>query len=75
MLVGAFDCSTYSYCRGYVVLISGNSVNVALCDYGRVINTIKVRLLPEKYTQIPAFSFKVFTKGNNVPQLKVRLLK
>lgn len=70
--MGAFDCSTNLYCRGYVVLVSGNSVNVALSDYGRVINTIKVRVLPEKYTQISAYSFKVFTKGNDVLQFKVR---
>ena len=72
MLVGAFDNATNLYGRGYVTLVSGNSVNVALSDYGRVINTIKIRVLPEIYTQLPAYSFKVYTKGDYVPQLKVR---
>lgn len=71
MLVGAFDIATNSYARGYVVLISGNSVNVAMSDYGRVINTIQIRALPEKLTQLPAYSFKVFTKDNCVSKLKV----
>jgi len=73
MLVGAFDNATNLYGRGYVNLVSGNSVNVAMSDYGRVINTIKIRALPEKYTNLPAYSFKVHTKGDYVPQLNVRL--
>lgn len=72
MLVGALDNATNLYGRGYVTLVAGNSANVALSDYGRVINATKIRVLPEKYTQIPAYSFKVHTKGNHVPQLKVR---
>ncbi|XP_060847831.1 uncharacterized protein LOC132927329 [Rhopalosiphum padi] len=70
MLVGAFDNVTNLYGRGYVTLVAGNSVNVALSDYGRVINTIKIREVPEKYNQVPAYSFKVHTKGDYVPQLK-----
>lgn len=72
MLVGAFDSATNLYGRGYITLISGNSVNVAMSDYGRVINTIKIRTLPEKYTKLPAYSFKVYTKGNYVSRLEVR---
>jgi len=72
MLVGAFDNDTNLYGRGYITLIAGNSVNVALSDYGRVINTIKIKVLPEKYTKLPAYSLKVYTKGNYVPQLEVR---
>lgn len=74
MLVGAFDNATNLYGRGYVTLVAGNSVNVALSDYGRVINTIKIRVLPEKYNKLPGYSFKVYTKGDYVPQLKVRSL-
>lgn len=70
MLVGAFDSATNLYGRGYVTLVAGNSVNVALSDYGRVINTVKLRALPTKYTQLPAYAFKVHTKGDYVPQLK-----
>lgn len=73
MLIGAFDNATNLYGRGYVTLVAGNSVNVALSDYGRVINTTKLRALPTKYTQLPAYAFKVHTKGDYVPQLKVRL--
>ncbi|KAF0751710.1 Uncharacterized protein FWK35_00019435 [Aphis craccivora] len=69
MLVGAFDNATNLYGRGYVTLVAGNSVNVALSDYGRVINTMKLRVLPTKYTQLPAYAFKVHTKGDYVPQL------
>lgn len=71
MLVGAFDSASNSYGRGYVVFVAGNSVNVAMSDYGKIVNTIKVKVLPEKYTLLPAYSFKVYTKDNNVPQLKV----
>jgi len=74
MLVGAFDNATNLYGRGYVTLVAGNSVNVALSDYGRVINSIEIRVLPEIYTKLPAYSFKVYTKGDHVPQLKVRSL-
>ncbi|XP_025208243.1 uncharacterized protein LOC112603736 [Melanaphis sacchari] len=70
MLVGAFDNATNLYGRGYVTLVAGNSVNVALSDYGRVINTKQIRVLPEKYNRVPAYSFKVHTKGDHVPQLK-----
>ncbi|XP_022174799.1 uncharacterized protein LOC111036859 [Myzus persicae] len=70
MLVGAFDNSINLYGRGYVTLVAGNTVNVAMSDYGRVINTIKIRVLPEKYTKLPAYSFKVYTKSDYVPQLK-----
>lgn len=73
MLVGAFDSVTNLYCRGYVTLVAGNSVNIALSDYGRVINTTKIRVLPNKHTKSPAYAFKVYTKGDYVPQLKVRL--
>lgn len=72
MLVGAFDSATNLYGRGYVTLVAGNSVNVAMSDYGRVINTTKIRVLPDKHTKLPAYSFKVYTKGDYVPQLKVR---
>lgn len=71
MLVGAFDADTKLYGRGYITLITGNNVNVALSDYGRVVNTTKVKVLPTKYTQTPAYAFKVFTKTNCVSQLKV----
>lgn len=71
MLVGAFDKITNLYGRGYVVLIAGNSVNVAMSDYGKVINTITIRALPEKYLELPAYSFKVHTRENYVPQLEV----
>jgi len=72
MLVGAFDSATNLYGRGYVILVAGNSVNVAMSDYGRVVNTTKIRVLPDKHTKLPAYSFKVYTKGDYVPQLKVR---
>lgn len=72
MLVGAFDSATHLYARGYITLISGNSVNVAMSDYGRVINTVQIRKLPEKYIKLTGYSFKVYTKGNCVLQLKVR---
>lgn len=72
MLVGAFDSTTNLYGRGYITLIARDGVNVALSDYGRVINTIKIKVLPEKYIKLPAFSLKVYTKGNYVPQLEVR---
>lgn len=71
MLVGAFDSVTNLYGRGYVALVSGNTVNVVMSDYGRVINTTKIRTLPEKHTQLPAYAFKVYTKDHCVPQLKV----
>lgn len=71
MLVGAFDSVTNLYGRGYVAFVAGNSVNVALSDFGRVINTTKIRALSEKYTQIPAYSFKVFTKDQCIPEIKV----
>ncbi|CAI6361930.1 unnamed protein product [Macrosiphum euphorbiae] len=70
MLVGAFDSATNLYGRGYVTLVAGNSVNIAMSDYGRVINTTKIRVLPNKHTKSPAYSFKVYTKGDYVPQLK-----
>ncbi|XP_016658697.1 uncharacterized protein LOC100167275 isoform X2 [Acyrthosiphon pisum] len=70
MLVGAFDSATNLYGRGYVTLVAGNSVNIAMSDYGRVINTTKIRELPNKHTKSPAYSFKVYTKGDHVPQLK-----
>lgn len=73
MLVGAFDSVTNLYGRGYITLVAGNSVNVALSDFGRVVNTTKIRSLPEKYTQLPVYLFKVYTKENAVTQLKVRL--
>ncbi|XP_060876252.1 uncharacterized protein LOC132949399 isoform X3 [Metopolophium dirhodum] len=70
MLVGAFDSATNLYGRGYVTLVAGNSVNIAMSDYGRVINTTKIRVLPNKHSKSPAYSFKVYTKGDYVPQLK-----
>lgn len=69
MLVGAFDHFTDLYCRGYITLVTKNSVNVALCDFGRVINATKIRIVPEKFTQVPPYSFKVYTKDNIVSQL------
>lgn len=69
MFVGAFDNFTELYCRGYITLVTKNSVNVALCDFGRVINTNKVRIAPERLTQIPPYSFKVYTKEDIVSQL------
>lgn len=71
MLVGAYDSSTKLYGRGYITLVAGNSANVVMSDYGRVVNTIKIYSLPEKYTQFSAYSFKVYTKNNRVSQLKV----
>lgn len=72
MLVGAFDNFTNTYARGYVIFVAGNSVNVALCDYGRVIKTFDSRILPEKYISLAAYSFKVYTKNKCLPQLIVR---
>lgn len=72
MLVGAFDNTTNLYGRGYVTLVAGNTVNVAMSDFGKVINTILVRVLPEKYSKIPAYSFKIYSK-DNVLQLEVGL--
>ncbi|XP_022170007.1 uncharacterized protein LOC111033534 [Myzus persicae] len=69
MLVGAFDNATNLYGRGYVTLVAGNSVNVAMSDYGRVINTTQIRVLPERHTKLPAYSFKIYTKNDNVLQL------
>lgn len=71
MLVGAFDVASNLYGRGYVVLVSGNSVNVAMSDYGKVINTKQIRVLPTKLTQLLSYSFKVYTKDKCVSQLKV----
>lgn len=71
MLVGAFDTVTSSYGRGYVTLVSGNTVNVAMIDYGRVINTTIIKVLPEKHTRKPAYSFKVYCKDQSVSLLKV----
>lgn len=71
MLVGAFDKATNSYGRGYITSVAGNSANVVMSDYGRVVNTIKIYSLPEKYTQFSAYSFKVYTKDNRISQLKV----
>lgn len=74
MLVGAFDNFTELYCRGYITLVTKNSVNIALCDFGRVINTNKIRAVPEKFIQVPPYSFKVYTKEDIVSQLmEVRL--
>lgn len=74
MLVGAFDSAANLYGRGYITLVARNSANVVMSDYGKVINTFKIRSLPEKYTQLPAYSFKVYEyiKENCVSQLKVR---
>lgn len=71
MLVGAYDSATKLYGRGYVTVIADNSVNVVMSDYGKVINTNQVRVLPKILTEIPIYSFKVFTKVNSVQQLKV----
>lgn len=69
MLVGAFDCDTKLYGRGYVIFVAGNSANVALSDFGRVINTTKIRVLPESVAQRTAYSFKGYTKDNIVDEL------
>ncbi|XP_025425814.1 uncharacterized protein LOC112694531 isoform X1 [Sipha flava] len=64
MLVGAFDNVTNLYGRGYVTLVAGNTVNVTMCDFGKIINTNLIRVLPEKYSKIPAYSFKIYSKDN-----------
>lgn len=73
MLVGAFNKDANLYGRGYVTLIAGNSVNVAMSDYGKVINTTTIKILPKKYSELPAYSFNVHTRENYVPQLEVWL--
>lgn len=69
MLVGAFDNATKLFGRGYVTLVAGNSANVALSDFGRVIKTTKIKVLPESVTQRPAYSFKGYTKDSIVQHL------
>lgn len=69
--MGAYDDDSELYARGYVTLVSKNSVNVALCDFGRVIVATKIRELPKKLTQIPAYALKVYSKNNNVSKLTV----
>lgn len=66
MLVGAFDNATNLYGRGYVTVVAGNTVNVVMSDFGKIINTINIRVLPEKYTKIPAYSFKIFSKDKSL---------
>jgi len=69
MLVGAFDNATKLFGRGYVTLVAGNSANVALSDFGRVIKTTQIKVLPESVTQKPAYSFKGYTKDGIVQHL------
>ncbi|VVC34737.1 Tudor domain,RNA recognition motif domain [Cinara cedri] len=70
MLVGAYDRTTNLYGRGYVMVIAGNSANVVMSDFGKVINTNEIRELPETFIRIPMYAFKVYTKGNDVAQLE-----
>lgn len=73
MLVGAYDSAINLYGRGYVAVVAGNRANVVMSDYGKVINTNQIRALPKTLSEIPMYSFKIYTKENCVPQLNVRL--